>query len=63
MRRISALPSESFMPILSWSQSSNSMGAFSSGTLSSSVSSHTGLIVPFFTVVFAFLPPAACTTM
>ena len=61
-RRISPVPSESFIPILSWSHTSNKSGAATSNTLSSSVSSQSGLTVPFLTEVFSFLPPADCTT-
>ena len=50
------------MPILSWSHTSSASGASVSVMLSSSVSSHTGLTVAFFTDDFTFLPPAACTT-
>ena len=61
-RRISPLPSESFIPILSWSHTANDSGAATSNTLSSSVSSQNGFTVPFLTDVFSFLPPADCTT-
>ena len=56
------MPSESFIPILSWSHTSNDSGAATSNTLSSSVSSQTGLTVPRLTEVFSFLPLADWTT-
>eukprot|EP00964_Phaeocystis_antarctica_P016562 scaffold9139_cov64-Phaeocystis_antarctica.AAC.7 len=61
-RRISPAPSESFIPILSWSHTSNESGAAASNTLSSSVSSQIGLTVPFLTEVFSFSPLPDCTT-